>query len=169
MQILDSILRFAIGGSLLLLCSCASDQAPRKWTDAAVSNEDAVAQNGASNMPPSLCMLPVKNLIVFFANGKSDLDSDARHIIAEAADLALNDKLFAGATITGHTHTVGSMSYNRALSLRRAKAVRNELIRLGVARRFIKVAGAGYDELLVSTGPGVAEPQNRRVVIDMEF
>ena len=53
---------------------------------------------------------------------------------------------FVKVLVTGHTDTVGSDSYNQALSLRRATAVKNPL---------------------VPTGPGVREPQNRRAVIDL--
>ena len=68
-------------------------------------------------------------------------------------------------TIVGHTDTSGSAGYNKRLSVRRAKAVAGELVRDGVPQSVINIQGFGDTHLLVSTGPGVREPQNRRVEI----
>jgi outer membrane protein OmpA-like peptidoglycan-associated protein len=51
------------------------------------------------------------------------------------------------------------------LSIRRANAVKAELIRNGVPANIITAQGFGQTNLLVPTGPGVREPQNRRVEI----
>jgi hypothetical protein len=56
-------------------------------------------------------------------------------------------------------------SYNMALSLRRANAVKDALVREGVPAQAISVVGRGEQGLLVQTGDGVREPQNRRVEI----
>ena len=50
-------------------------------------------------------------------------------------------------------------------SIRRAQAVAGELVRDGVPQNVITAQGFGDTHLLVSTGPGVREPQNRRVEI----
>ena len=68
-------------------------------------------------------------------------------------------------TATGHTDTSGPESYNMALSLRRANAVKDALVREGVPAQAISVIGRGEQGLLVQTGDGVREPQNRRVEI----
>ena len=77
----------------------------------------------------------------------------------------------AGATrigVTGHTDTSGSAAYNMALSLRRAAAVKDALVREGVAAAAIAVTGRGETALLVQTGDNVKEPQNRRVEIVLQ-
>jgi OmpA-OmpF porin, OOP family len=53
--------------------------------------------------------------------------------------------------IIGHTDRVGSVPYNDALSLRRAERVREELLKLGIPRVRISVAGRGEREPEVST------------------
>jgi outer membrane protein OmpA-like peptidoglycan-associated protein len=65
--------------------------------------------------------------------------------------------------LTGHTDTAGSAAYNMALSLRRAEVVKQALVREGVPAEIIVAAGRGETQLLVQTGDGVKEPQNRRV------
>ena len=66
---------------------------------------------------------------------------------------------------TAHTDTSGAPAYNMALSLRRANAVKDALVREGVPATAIAVVGRGEQGLLVQTGPNVREPQNRRVEI----
>jgi len=69
--------------------------------------------------------------------------------------------------IIGHTDRVGSMQYNDALSLRRAERCRDELLKLGIPKVRISVAGRGYREPEVPTADQVSEPRNRRVEISV--
>jgi outer membrane protein OmpA-like peptidoglycan-associated protein len=62
---------------------------------------------------------------------------------------------------------VGSDAYNQALSVRRAQAVKNDMIRQGMNGSEIAIEGRSFHDPLVATGPGVREPQNRRAVIDL--
>ena len=70
--------------------------------------------------------------------------------------------------VTGHTDTSGAPAYNMALSLRRANAVKDALVREGVPAAAIAVTGRGETQLLVQTGDNVKEPQNRRVEIVLQ-
>jgi outer membrane protein OmpA-like peptidoglycan-associated protein len=87
-------------------------------------------------------------------------------VVAEAAASA-KAQGSARIVVVGHTDTVGSNAYNEALSLRRASAVKDELSRLGVSPDAISTSGKGESELLVQSGDGVKEPQNRRATIDL--
>ena len=69
--------------------------------------------------------------------------------------------------IIGHTDRLGSDQYNDALSLRRAERVREELVKRGIPKARILVAGRGAREPEVATASGVAEPRNRRVEINV--
>jgi outer membrane protein OmpA-like peptidoglycan-associated protein len=53
------------------------------------------------------------------------------------------------------------------LSQRRAQAVSNRLVELGVPRERIEPAARGEEDPLVPTADGVREPQNRRIEIDL--
>jgi outer membrane protein OmpA-like peptidoglycan-associated protein len=118
--------------------------------------------------PPPVAAVPApapsRSYLVFFDWDKYDLTDRARGIIADAA--ANSHKVqHTRIEVNGYTDTSGTPKYNMALSLRRAKAVQGELIKDGVAESDIAIQGFGDTNLLVSTGPGVREPQNRRVEI----
>ena len=107
---------------------------------------------------------PVRNFLVFFDFDKSTLTPRAMDIVKEAANVAKSGHN-ARVTCTGQTDTAGPPSYNMALSLRRANAVKDALVRNGVPATAIAVVGRGEQGLLVPTPDGVREPQNRRVEI----
>ncbi|NOT38963.1 MAG: OmpA family protein, partial [Alphaproteobacteria bacterium] len=73
----------------------------------------------------------------------------------------------ASIMVVGHTDTVGSDRYNNALSMRRSGTVKEALAGHGIPASAISTAGRGEAELMVQTGDGVKEPQNRRATIDL--
>jgi outer membrane protein OmpA-like peptidoglycan-associated protein len=113
--------------------------------------------------PPAPAVAP-PSFMVFFDWDRSNLSAQALNTIKQAA-AAFKAKGSARITATGHTDTSGPEAYNMALSLRRANAVKDALVREGVPATAITVVGRGESQLLVQTGDGVREPQNRRVEI----
>ncbi len=113
--------------------------------------------------PPPPAVTP-PSFMVFFDWDRSNLSQQALVTIKQAAD-AFKSKGSARITATGHTDTSGPEAYNMALSLRRANAVKDALVREGVPPQAITVIGKGETQLLVPTADGVREPQNRRVEI----
>jgi outer membrane protein OmpA-like peptidoglycan-associated protein len=67
--------------------------------------------------------------------------------------------------VVGFTDTLGDLAYNQTLSLARAAAIRGELVRDGLDRNAISIAGRGKRDLLVLTADQTPEPRNRRVEI----
>ena len=96
--------------------------------------------------------------------GQGNLTDRARQIIKEAADNSTHVQ-YTRIEVNGYTDTSGTPQYNMGLSIRRANAVKAELIKDGVPVNAITTQGFGETHLLVPTGPGVREPQNRRVEI----
>ncbi|MGZ3338275.1 MAG: OmpA family protein, partial [Reyranella sp.] len=117
---------------------------------------------GAAAPPPPMVSPP--SFMVFFDWDRSNQSQQALTTIQQAAN-AFKAKGNARITATGHTDTSGPESYNMALSLRRANAVKDALVRDGVPAQAITVVGMGEKGLLVQTGDNVREPQNRRVEI----
>ena len=114
--------------------------------------------------PPPPPVVTPPSFMVFFDWDRSNLSQQALNTIRQAA-AAFKSKGNARITATGHTDTSGPEAYNMALSLRRANAVKDALVRNGVPAQAITVIGRGEAGLLVQTGDGVREPQNRRVEI----
>jgi hypothetical protein len=117
--------------------------------------------------PPPPPVVAPQSFMVFFDWDRSNLSAQAVQTIQQAAS-AFKTRGSARITATGHTDTSGPESYNMALSLRRANAVKDALVREGVPAPAISVIGRGEANPLVPTGDGVREPQNRRVEIVLD-
>ena len=121
--------------------------------------------------PPAPVAAPApaaaRSYLVFFDWDQATLTDRARQIIREAADNSTHVQ-YTRIAVNGYTDTSGTPRYNQGLSVRRAQTVAGELVRDGVPGNAITIRGFGETHLLVPTGPGVREPQNRRVEIVME-
>ena len=105
--------------------------------------------------------------LVFFDWDSATLTGRARQIVADAARASARTPL-TRIHVSGYADTSGDPRHNQGLSLRRAQAVAAKLVHDGVPRDAITARGFGATRLLVPTGPGVREPQNRRVEIVLE-
>ncbi len=105
-----------------------------------------------------------REYLVFFDWDQSDITAEADQIIRAAAANA-KELGTVRITATGHADRSGPDAYNQGLSMRRAVAVQNVLVREGVAAGEIEIFGRGESEPLVPTPDGVREPRNRRVQI----
>ncbi|GBR01847.1 OmpA family protein [Acetobacter oeni] len=111
-----------------------------------------------------------RTYLVFFDWDKAALSERARSIVAVAAQASAHTAL-TRIEVSGYTDNSAARPgqtgerYNMGLSLRRADAVKAELVRDGVAGTIIGVNGYGQAHQLVVTGPDTREPQNRRVEI----
>ena len=143
----------------------ASSQPEAAPTPAA--SQPRVAASKSVAVPAAAPATPAVNLTVNFANGSAELTPAAIRTLDELGR-ALSSKDLAGYRfrIEGHTDTVGSLDYNRALSERRAEAVVDY-----VAKKYevdparLQAVGMGEDGLLVPTPPQTPEPRNRRVQV----
>jgi outer membrane protein OmpA-like peptidoglycan-associated protein len=122
-----------------------------------------VAPPAPAAPPPAAAVTP-RNYLVFFDWDKADLTPEAKQTIAQAAADAKRGNV-ARIRATGHADRSGPEAYNMRLSMRRAVAVKGELVRLGLADKDIALVAKGETEPLVPTPDGVREPQNRRVEI----
>ena len=113
---------------------------------------------------PAPAAAPARSYLVFFDWDKATLTDRARQIVSEAASNSTRVQ-YTRIEVNGYTDTSGTPRYNQGLSVRRAQAVAAELVKDGVPRNAISIQGFGDTHLLVPTGPGVREPQNRRVEI----
>ncbi len=122
------------------------------------------APMASSPPPPAPPVMAKKSFIVFFDFDKSNITAEGQKTINDAVAAAKAGGS-SQVTLTGHTDRSGSEQYNLALSLRRAEAVKANMIKQGVPASAIVVIGKGESQNLVPTADGVREPQNRRVEI----
>jgi outer membrane protein OmpA-like peptidoglycan-associated protein len=149
-----------------------------KLVDTFVNGKDPLDYTGMIRIgykfgPPAPAMAPpppaptTAQYIVFFDFDRANLTAQAMTTIRQAAAAAkAGNKTRIG--VTGHADRSGSDAYNMALSLRRANAVKDALVREGIPATGITVVGRGESQPLVPTADGVREPQNRRVEIVLQ-
>ena len=134
----------------------------RERTYTATPDEVKAAFGGALGAQPARAA----SFTLYFVENKDELTDESKAVVegvfAEIARRPVPDVL-----VIGHTDTVGSDAVNDALALQRAEAIRRELIRRGVAAANVQASGRGKRELAVATPDNVAEPRNRRVVIQV--
>jgi OOP family OmpA-OmpF porin len=99
---------------------------------------------------------------VNFDFDKSNIRADARPILDQAITMLKEE-----GTITiiaeGHTDAVGSDQYNERLSMRRATAVKDYLVRGGISSNRIEIRGLGESQPVASNETADGRAQNRRV------
>jgi outer membrane protein OmpA-like peptidoglycan-associated protein len=105
-----------------------------------------------------------REFMVFFGFNKWSLSPQALATIREAVG-SVRESGSAAIRVIGHADRAGSIAYNKTLSLKRAKTVRQALVAEGIARDAISISGRGESEPMVPTADGVRESQNRRVHI----
>jgi len=66
-------------------------------------------------------------------------------------------------SITGHTDSDGTNSYNQGLSIQRANSVASYLVNSGVAANRLVTAGKGESQPVASNNTAAGKAQNRRV------
>lgn len=98
---------------------------------------------------------------IFFETAKSDLSDQSLVELSNVIKL-LNDNPTMCIELGGHTDNVGSRSYNKGLSERRAKAVVDYLVSHGIAPERLTWAGYGFDKPVATNKTAEGRAENRR-------
>lgn len=115
--------------------------------------------------PPPACGKIVIDSKVLFAFNKSDLSKDGKAALDAAAGKLTDGKCAAkSVTVTGHTDSVGSDSYNQKLSEKRAASVKTYLEGKGVKN--VSAVGKGESAPVADNKTKDGRAKNRRVEID---
>ena len=99
---------------------------------------------------------------VNFDFDKSNIRADARPILDQAIAMLKQEGTISIVT-EGHTDAVGSDQYNERLSIRRATAVKDYLVRGGISSNRIEIRGFGESQPVASNETADGRAQNRRV------
>ena len=143
----------------LLAVGCASNK-PKNDQDAAASNGAnaglSLELNGDSDNGKAGGLQTV-----FFGFDSSDLEGDTKDAVKANADF-LKTNANVDVQVEGHCDERGGRQYNLALGERRAKAVRDYLIALGVESKRISTISYGSERSKVEGHDDAAWSQNRR-------
>jgi outer membrane protein OmpA-like peptidoglycan-associated protein len=102
--------------------------------------------------------------MVFFGTGSAAVTGQGNAILDGAAN-TYRGMGFATVQIFGYADEVGPSAHNMRLSARRARAVAAALVRRGIPRGVMTLTAMGETSPLVTTPHGVAEAQNRYVLV----
>jgi outer membrane protein OmpA-like peptidoglycan-associated protein len=108
---------------------------------------------------------------VFFVYDKAIILEQSYPVLMEVAQILKENAPIKKVLIEGHTDSRGSDSYNRSLSDRRAKAVREFLIKQGIDRNRMLAKGFGEERPIASNDDDEGRQKNRRVeftIIEVE-
>ena len=153
---------FALLAAALLLAACAVDQTNKG--DAAGTGGGTVGNSATAAAPGTEADL-VQNVgdRVFFDHDKSDINPEGRQILQRQADWL---KKYSNVTVTveGHCDERGTREYNLALGERRATAVKQMLVALGIPANRLSTISYGKERPAVPGSIETAWAQNRRSV-----
>jgi peptidoglycan-associated lipoprotein len=152
--------KLILAGLISLTVSCASkkkaDEEQALSGDATISTAP-MDFNAAGSDSGAIQGLSTIN----FAYDSSALDNKARRILSDNANwMRTNSR--ASIQIEGHCDSRGSVEYNLALGERRAKAVRDYLISLGIDKKRLSVISYGKEKPLELGDTEAVYARNRR-------
>ena len=98
---------------------------------------------------------------------RATLTPEAHRTIGEISDV-LRDVKGRSIAVEGHTDSVGSVTYNKDLSVRRAESVARNLSRAGVGEGALRVTGFGEGSPIATNNPDAGRARNRRVEVIVE-
>ena len=104
---------------------------------------------------------------ILFDSGSAKLKPAAISDITKVAEVL---KTLKGrkVTVEGHTDAQGNAAKNKALSERRAQAVRSQLVKKGVASNQVVSTGSGAAKPVTSNDTAESRAKNRRVELHIE-
>jgi outer membrane protein OmpA-like peptidoglycan-associated protein len=141
----------------------AEAEAIRKKAEAEVNRLEAALGQVAETHRTALGL--VMNLgsdHLKFEFDKADLRPEDRELLSRIAGILMTSHDYT-VSVNGHTDDVGTDDYNQKLSERRAEAVRDYLVKAGLAPDILSVQGHGKSMPLVRGTSDAARGKNRRV------
>jgi OOP family OmpA-OmpF porin len=130
--------------------------------------ELAMAPPAPQPAPQPVPAEPTSLFELYFPFDSAQIGSEDQSAIQNAITVYREDSKFKGkdeVLISGHADRVGDQEYNLKLSKERAEAVRQQLLRNGIAADDITVLAFGESDPAVETGDDVKNAWNRRVEI----
>jgi outer membrane protein OmpA-like peptidoglycan-associated protein len=147
-----------------------------QWATAGIGVKYSFAEAPPPPPPPPPAPAPPPRVperivlrAVHFDFDKATVRPDAYPILDEAVEmLTTHENENVTIVSEGHADSIGSAKYNMGLSRRRAEAVRNYLVKHGIAGNRIKIQAYGETKPVASNKTAEGRAMNRRVEIRVE-
>ncbi|MCF8450984.1 MAG: OmpA family protein [Taibaiella sp.] len=124
------------------------------------------SNNGCPLPPPPVVEVPLSTPILFETN--KTVVSEVSLPVLEVAIKTLSSDAQSVVIIHGHADAIGKAGYNKQLSLRRAKSVKAQLVKMGADPKRIKVIGHGEADPTASNDTVEGRAENRRAIMRLE-
>ncbi len=158
---------------ILFVAACATKQkdtgdasgSGSSSSDSSVESEGNITETAGSGIVSGSQEDLIVNVgdRVFFGYDSSDLDSDALELLQDQVAW-LKQNANVSVTVEGHCDERGTREYNLALGEKRAQAVKNYLIGLGISPDRVSTISYGKERPAVVGSNDGAWAQNRRSV-----
>ena len=170
---IDAIASGASGSSATT--SATTSSASSESSDSSSSSSSSTSSSGASSestttysydTDPKTALIKVGDRVLF-GYDSSELDDDDRSVLDNQAKF-LNQNPSLKVTIEGHCDERGTREYNLALGEKRASAVKDYLISVGINSERISVVSYGKERPQVLGSNKAAWSMNRRSVTTID-
>ena len=104
---------------------------------------------------------------ILFASGQATIDPVSDPILVRLAE-AINAAPGIDVEVVGHTDGEGAVEINQDISERRAQAVVDRLVELGVDTERLRARGAGESEPIADNETEEGRAQNRRIAFEFD-
>ena len=137
---------------------------PKDTTESSGSGSSTSSESVSSDIEPGSQEDLIVNVgdRIFFDYNSSDLDADAKELLQD--QVAWIKQYNVSITIEGHCDERGTREYNLALGEKRAQAVKNYLISMGIQPSNVSTISYGKERPAVVGSNDGAWSQNRRSV-----
>jgi OOP family OmpA-OmpF porin len=133
-----------------------------------VRHNDVVANDTFKPLAREQAAIP-KNMVIYFAFDKSNFNADAEtDKYFEESGAYLNQNSQFRLSITGHTDSIGSNSYNQGLGYRRAQIIEQYFESKGMLANRIIIESKGENEPAEDNNTIAGRANNRRAVITLK-
>ena len=172
---IDAIASGASGSSASSASSATTSTASSGSSDSSSSSSSSTSSSGASSesattysydTDPKTALIKVGDRVLF-GYDSSELDDDDRSVLDNQAKF-LNQNPSLKVTIEGHCDERGTREYNLALGEKRASAVKDYLISVGINSERISVVSYGKERPQVLGSNKAAWSMNRRSVTTID-
>ena len=154
---------FAVAGALFMLAACSSNTPPEGGPGSVGPGGPGGINSSRGGPGSQQDLAQTAGDRVFFDYDRADITPEGQEILRRQAQW-LKRYSNVSVTLEGHTDERGTREYNLALGERRAQAVKNVLVALGIPASRVQTISYGKERPAIPHSDDQSYAQNRRAV-----